>query len=77
MNDPWSFAKCSEETFKYYLNKLSYQNKWDEILEISRGIVNELDIEFKRFQVSTFNAIDTVCVKSPMIGVPGYSGLKC
>jgi len=75
--NPYAFAECSSEQFKVYLQMLNDQQNWSAILDISRSLIHELDVEYRNHQNAILSGVPLQCSISPLVGVPGFSGLKC
>lgn len=75
--NPYASYTCSPTQYKKYLQMMMSQNKWDEILELSSSLIQEMTLDLNNYlyQVLTFQEV--VCTKSSMIGVPGHCSLKC
>ena len=76
-NNPYAIYSCSNSQYKEYLQMMSLQNNWDQILELSSSLIQELTLDLNNYvsKVLTFQEVN--CHVSSMFGVPGFCPLKC
>ena len=78
MIDPWSFAQCSEERYEGWLKRLSTQNSWEQIQDVSQYMIDQLDLEFENYKkvIQSPNLCNVIgvdiCGVSPLVGIPGF-----
>lgn len=75
--NPYATYQCSNSTFQQYLKCLSDQAKWNQILDISKTLIDELTIQLDIIQSREMCGLEIQCSISPLISVPGFTGLTC
>lgn len=76
-NNPFAIYSCSESRYKQLFQMMTLQGKWDQILELSGSLIQEMSMDLNNYvsKVATFQEVD--CCMSDMFGVPGFCTLKC